>query len=318
MTESNESLVQKAHQPLLSEAELQRLQQILEQAEAWNTRKAYRSDWREFEAFAIEKDFLPVPASAELLLAFIAHLDQLGRRISTIQRKVYAISKAHQLLKAANPVHDPVVKRVLKGLRRKGAHTPPKEAKALRLVHIEKVARQLETLDGPKALRDRALLLLGFLGGFRRSELAGLKWEQVKEDENGFTVEMRVSKTDQEAQKHQVKVFPFRKTAAVCPVRTLRAWKKLNPHLHIFVSIDKHGNIKNKALSGADIYRLVKQYFGNEFSAHSLRAGFVTEAAAKGANYSEIQHQTGHKDVNTVRKYTRFTDAWEGNAVTKM
>ena len=315
---NDEKAIQSSKQTLLTYKETLRIKKILEHSEAWNTRKAYRTDWREFEAFAVEKDYLPVPASPELLLAFIAHLDQLGRKMSTIHRKVYAISKAHQLLEAPNPVLDPTVKRLLKGLRRRSANEPVKEAKALRLKDIEKKAKELAGEEGPKALRDRVMLLLGFLGGFRRSELAGLTWDQLKQDEHGLTIEMRASKTDQEAKAQQVKVFPYRKTADVCPVRSLLVWKEINTSPFIFVSIDKHGNLKDRALSGADIYRIVKQYFGHEFSAHSLRAGFVTEAAAKGANYSEIQQQTGHKDINTVRKYTRFTDAWEGNAVLKM
>jgi len=303
---------------LLSQQEASRIKHILEYSEAWNTRKAYRSDWQEFEAFSISKDILPIPASPELLLAFIAHLDQLGRKMSTIHRKVYAISKAHQLLKAANPVLDPTVKRLLKGLRRRSANVPLKEAKALRLNDIEQIATHLASQKTPQALRDRVLLLMGFWGGFRRSELAALSWDQLKEHKQGMTLQMQNSKTDQEGKIQHVKIFPSRNTADICPIKSIRAWRLLNPHQHIFVSIDRHGNIKNKALSGTDIYRIIKKYFGKEYSAHSLRAGFVTEAAANGANYSEIQQQTGHKDINTIQKYTRFTDAWEGNAVLKI
>ena len=297
----------------LSQFEFARVRELLDKRYADNTKVAYLADFRQFETWVGERQGSVLPCSPETLAAYVVHLESMYK-VSTVHRKVYAIGKAHIDAGFENPVLHKGVKEVLKGLRREKRSEGIKQAPALRLETIRPILKNLHTSTKNKALRDRALILLGFFGAFRRSELVGLKWEDLKEVENGFAVEVKHSKTDQEGEG-MVKAIPYRSEVELCPVRALHALKELSSYEYVFTSITKGDKMKDKPLSSADVSRTVKKYFGEGYSAHSLRSGFITEASVKGNTHSQIMQQSGHKDVKTVQRYTRYTDAWEGNAV---
>lgn len=290
-----------------------RVKELTSKATADNTKRAYLADWNQFTSWCMDTGTDSLPALPGTLAAYVVYLrDTKGFKASTIHRKVSAIRKAHKA--NAHQVDTSSLSELLKGLRREAADlSEAKQAAALRMSDLVEVCEQLSEQGTARAIRDKAVLLVGFIGGFRRSELASLRWEDLKEDEKGFTVLVRKSKTDQEGQG-MVKAIPFRSNYKACPVRALRALKAWNLSGPIFPSITKGDRIQPEGMSAKAIDRIVKRYFGKGYSAHSLRSGFVTEAATKGASHQQIMNQTGHKDVKTVQRYTRFSDVWEANA----
>ena len=146
----------------------------------------------------------------------------------------------------------------------------------------------LDTLDdGLLGCRDRSLLLIGFAGGFRRSEIANLDAEDVNETADGLVIRVRRSKTDPEARGISV-ALPYGSAAATCPVRSYRSWI---------------------AAAGLD---------PAPDAGHSLRAGFATQAFLNGAAEVSIMRQTRHKSLNTLRKYIRDRSLFRDNPAAKL
>jgi integrase len=182
-----------------------------------------------------------------------------------------------------------------------------------------------ELPDDLRGLRDRALLLAGFAGGFRRSELTALRVEDLETTPDGVIVRLGKSKTDQEGQGRAV-ALPYGSDPQTCPVRALREWLEqagltIGP---VFRAIDRHGLVNDKALHPDSIGYLVKRNAGRAgletvaYAGHSLRAGLATQAAMNGASELAIMKQTGHRSLATVRKYIREGTLFRDNAATKL
>ena len=215
-----------------------------------------------------------------------------------------------------------VVSEVWKGIKRmKGtAQHGKKPFLTPDLRHI--IAELPQDLRG---LRDRALLLAGFAGGFRRSELAALQVEDLETSPDGLIVRLGRSKTDQEGQGRPV-ALPYGSDPQTCPVRALRAWLEqasisAGP---LFRAVDRHGLVSSAALHADSVAYLVKRAAGRagletmEYAGHSLRAGLATQAAMNGASELAIMKQTGHRSLATVRKYIREGSLFRDNAATKL
>jgi integrase len=178
---------------------------------------------------------------------------------------------------------------------------------------------------GPLGLRDRALLLLGFAGAFRRSELVALNFEDCVFTRDGLVVTVRRSKTDQEGQGRRVGI-PYGSTPETCPVRTVQDWIaqagiSSGPLLR---SVSRHGQVQPGGLAGIDVARIVKKLAERagldsaKYAGHSLRAGHATTAAIAGASERSIMNQTGHRGVQMVRRYIREGSLWRENSATKL
>jgi integrase len=175
-------------------------------------------------------------------------------------------------------------------------------------------------------IRDRAILLLGFAGAFRRSELVSLDLSDLQEHADGILVTLRRSKTDQ-AGEGDTKAIPFGSDAETCPVRAVRAWITTaaitdGPLLR---PVDRHGNVGASRLSGKAVALAVKRAADRagldptSYAGHSLRAGFVTTAAANGATERAISRQTGHAPGSAVlRAYVRHASAFTDNAASTL
>jgi len=176
-------------------------------------------------------------------------------------------------------------------------------------------------------VRDKAILLLGFVGAFRRSEIVNLQMSDLKEVEKGFEVTVRFSKTDQ-AGEGKRKAVPYGDNLQSCPVTAIRLWlDKLKEagvtEGPLFRSIDQYGHIRIKGLCSASIALIVKrndhiQKRASEFGGHSLRAGFCTQSALNNVPDSIAMKQSGHKDANTYGKYVRLADLWKNNAAGRL
>lgn len=278
-------------------------------AKSENTRRMYTSAWAEFEAFCKAHGGMTLPAQPQMLVDYLTQLADAGQRVSTIQLKLSAISFAHETAKAANPVKDESVRLLMQGIRRKLGTAAQQKAPIVRA----DLVRMVEAVpEGPRGLRDRVILLLGFAGAFRRSELVSLDVEDVRFGTREMIVTLRRSKTDQEGQGTK-KHIPQLKDEALCPVRALRAW--LNAASiesgPLFRSVDRWGHVRGNRLDDKAVVLVVKEcakHAGLEpiqFAGHSLRAGFVTQAASDDTPEWAIQQVTGHKSQTILRRYIR-------------
>jgi integrase len=240
------------------------------------------------------------------------------RKASTLQRRLSAISQAHQAAGHPTPTRDIAVRVVFAGIRR--AHGTAQTGKTpvltadLRLM----VAALPESRLG---VRDRALLLLGFAGAFRRSELVGLDVTDVTVSRDGLVIRLRRSKTDQEGQGRTIGI-PYGSRPMTCPVRALQDWLsysgiKSGP---LFRPLDRHGNMRATRFSDRGVARVVQRAAlaagldPADFAGHSLRAGLATSAAAAGVSERAIMAQTGHKSLPMVRRYIRDGSLFNENA----
>lgn len=286
-------------------------------AKAENTRRAYRADWHSFAGWCEANSGNALPALPETVAVYVAHLADTGHKVSTIERALVAISQAHKAAGEPSPRGSLVVQEVMKGIRRKLGVAPRKKAPLL-AEHLRTIVAALPS--STHGARDRALLLLGFVCGMRRSELAALEVEDVTNAPEGMIVTLRRSKTDQEGQGRKIGV-PFGRSDATCPVRALRTWLELakvdkGP---LFRAVNRWGVIGG-ALDGAEVARVVKRsakLAGLDpalLSGHSLRAGFVTTAAKSGKSERAIMAQTGHKSERIMRGYYRDANLFTENA----
>jgi integrase len=174
-------------------------------------------------------------------------------------------------------------------------------------------------------IRDRALVLLGFAGAFRRSELVGLNVDDCVFSKDGLTVTLRRSKTDQAGTGRKIGI-PYGSNPDTCPVRTVQEWIKqagitAGP---LFCSINRHGRVQPGGLAGIDVARVVKKLTTRagldpaKFAGHSLRAGHATSAAIAGASERSIMNQTGHRSVQMVRRYIREGSLFRENSAGKL
>lgn len=188
-------------------------------AKAPNTIRAYQADWRHFEEWARERGKPALPAAPETLIAYLTDLAQVAK-VSTLERRIAAISQAHQMAGYESPTRTMPVRALMAGIRRSKGVAPKAKAPLL----TEDLRTMLGALpDGPLGLRDRAILLAGFAGGFRRSELVGLDVEDLEFKRAGLVVTLKHSKTDQEGAGRKVGI-PYGSNDETCPVRSLQAW----------------------------------------------------------------------------------------------
>ena len=281
------------------------------------TRRAYAQGWRAFSTWCRAKGLEPMPAHPNTLALYAAELAQAGRKPSTIEKAVSAVVSAHGAAGHISPRTEAVAA-TLSGIRRTHG-TAPREAAPVLSGHLRSMLANLPaTLLGK---RDAALLLVGFVGALRRSELVGLSMRDVVFTPEGLEVTLRRSKTDQEGRSRLV-ALPFSGFPALCPVRVLKAWLEAanieaGP---LFRSVTRHGHIEATALTGRSLSRIVKRagaaagLEGSDFSGHSLRAGFVTQAKLKRKDEASIMRQTDHRSLAMVRKYDRRADLWRDNA----
>jgi len=290
-------------------------------AKAANTRRAYQSDWRAFTTWCDEHGRASLPASPETLILYMSVLAET-RKVATIQRRLSSISVAHQLAGHASPTHDAHVRTVLQGIRRTKGTAPVAKEPVVTAV----LRAMVEALpEGVGGVRDRALLLLGFAGAFRRSELVSLDVADVRETNDGLIVTLRTSKTDQAGAGTQ-KGIPYGSTPHTCPVRALRAWKELAALTEgpLFRPINRHGQVRPRRLTGHAVATIVKRAAKNvglepeHFSGHSLRAGLATAAAQAGVSERVIMQQTGHKSLPVLRRYIRDGSLFRENAAAQV
>ena len=279
-------------------------------ASSENTRRAYRNDLRAFLSWGAT-----LPSRPETVAAYlVAHASLLSP--TPLSRRLGAIGRAHAILDFPNPCRTELIKTTLRGIWRVHGRPQRQVHPALR----EDVLAMLPHMYGTRGLRDRALILVGFAGAFRRSELVALQYEDVTFVKEGMTLTIRRSKTDQLGEGRKIAI-PFARSHA-CPVKALRTWLghagiESGP---LFRFVKKGGVIGTQPLSAQTVAALVKEYarkaglHAANYSGHSLRAGLITSAAKAGVSSWKMREQTGHHSEAMLFRYIRDAQIFEDNA----
>src|ERR1035438_9356029 len=294
-----------------------RASEFIHQSKAANTVRAYRADWAHFEGWCKAHGQTSLPATAETVALYVADL-AATHKPSTITRRISAISQVHQIAGLETPTGSAKVRLVMAGIRRtKGTAQTGKTP-----IMVDDLRRMLAGLPGNLlGVRDRVLLLIGFCGAFRRSELTALDRDAIEITRDGLVVTIRRSKTDQEAEGRKIGI-PYASHLETCPVRSLQDWLEKSGITEgpLFRPINRHGKMAAKRLSGAAVADIVKKYVealgldASHFAGHSLRSGLASSAAAAGASERSIMNQTGHRSEKMVRRYIKDGSLFRENA----
>ena len=287
------------------------LQPYIEAALADRTRQEYRADLRRFLQWGGT-----LPASPDVLATYlVAHASD--HAMATLQRWLVSLGRAHTTQGWPDPTKSELVKTTFKGIRRRHGRPQRQVAPLVR----DDLLALLRTLDEEtvSGRRDRALLLLGFAGALRRSELVGVQLGDLQFSDTGLTIQLRHSKTDQEHRGRPIGI-PFARDPRYCPVQAVRAWQECllrqviptpTAAAPLFRAINRHGQIAEAALTGRAVALIVQSCCRKagldptRYAGHSLRAGFCTAAALAGKPNWQIRKQSGHKTDVMLNRYIR-------------
>lgn len=276
-----------------------------------NTRRAYAADLFHFEVWGGS-----VPSCDVTVAQYLAeHAEILS--VATLARRLATISKAHTAKGLPSPARSELVKATMRGIKRSRGIAQAEAKPLLRddlFLVLERMGSDIQSV------RDRALLLIGFAGGFRRSELVGLDVTDINYLRQGLVIHLRRSKTDQIGKGRKIAI-PFGRTCW-CPVTALEQWQTQAQIVEgpLFRPVNRHGHVLDRRLSGEAVSTIVKGrgvaagLNSEVYSGHSLRAGFVTSAAMAGASTWKIRAQTGHASDEILSRYIRDVDMFNGNA----
>jgi integrase len=276
-------------------------------AQSSATTRSYDADIRHFKQYGGS-----IPATSAMVAEYLANFARI-LAVSTLQHRLIAIHRAHTDVGLASPVMDSLVKRTMQGIRRT-LGTKQRQVAALVKDDLLEMMVYVDRQRPMKAARDKALLLVGFSGAFRRSELVAVRYEDITCFDSGVELMIRRSKTDQEGAGRTV--FIPRARGSRCPVKALANWIALSGIVNgpVFRAINRHDQVVgNTALSPQSVALIVKSCVrivaGDEaaknVAGHSLRAGYCTEAASVGLQPYQIREQTGHKSDVTLARYIR-------------
>jgi integrase len=297
------------------------VREFIRASKAENTLRGYQADWRHFCAWCESRSLHPLPAAAEAVAAYIAECSG-HLKVGSIQRRLNAIAEAHKAVALDSPTHVPIVRNTMKGIRRTNGTAPSQKSPAL----TDEIRTMVEAAgDGAIGARDRALILLGFAGAFRRSELVALDVRDCAFGKDGLTVLLRRSKVDQAGEGRKIGI-PYGSNPETCPVRTMQAWIEMAALTTgpLFRPVNRHGQVQPRRLSGAAVALVIKRLTQRvgldpaQYAGHSLRSGHATAAAIAGASERSIMNQTGHRSVQMVRRYIRDRNLFRDNSAGKL
>lgn len=284
------------------------VKQYLQASLSENTRRAYCNDIEHFLQWGGR-----IPSSPESVASYLAeHANTLS--YATLGRRIVAIGRAHAVKRLPSPVHNDIVKATLQGIRR----TTGRAQRRVTPVLLHDVRAMVKKMTGMRGARDKALLLTGFAGAFRRSELVSICVEDIQFVDEGLVIRLRRGKTDQAGKGRDIAI-PFMR-GKYCPVKAVIEWLAQSGITSgaLFRRVDRYGHVIELGLTPQSVALIVKERAGaigldaRNFSGHSLRAGFVTCAAKGGASTWKICQQTGHQSEAVMQRYIRdshlFTD----------
>jgi site-specific recombinase XerD len=296
----------------LSSIELETLDNIRSSKSA-NTIRAYKSDFNHFVDFCKKNNLKSLPADPKIVSFYITHLS-LNSKVSTLKRRLASISVIHKLKGHYIDIKHPLIIENLMGIQRKKG-VFQKSKNPILVNELREIINIIEknNTNELKKIRDKALILIGFSGGFRRSELVNIDLDDIEFTKEGVKIFIKRSKTDQSGEG-KTKAIPYFKEKSFCPVIFLKQW--------IEISKIQKGLIFN--ISDKMVALLIKRYISKagfdskKYSGHSLRSGFATVAADSGADEKSIMNMTGHKTTQMVRRYIKESNLFKNNPLNKI
>mgnify|MGYP001258766863 CR=1 FL=1 len=297
----------------------------LKSSKANNTLRAYKSDFKDFGAFCVKHGFKSLPSEPKIVSLYITHLSK-NSKISTLRRRLVSISMVHKLKGHYLDTKHPIIVENLMGIRRvKGSIQIGK--KPILINHLKSIINVIDNQNNEeiKKLRDKTLILVGFGGGFRRTELISIDHEDLEFVPEGLKIIIKRSKTDQFGEG-MIKGLPYFDNEIYCPVKNLQKWLEISKIKSgpIFRRFSRGLTLTNKRLTDQSVVLLIKEYLNlagienKNFAGHSLRSGFATVAAESGADERSIMSMTGHKSTQMVRRYIREANIFKNNALSKI
>ena len=297
----------------------------LKSSKANNTLRAYKSDFKDFGAFCAKHGFKSIPTDPKIVSLYLTHLSK-NSKISTLRRRIVSIGMVHKLkghyLDAKHPL---IIENLLGIKRQKGSAQIGK--KPILISHLKSIINVIneQKIDEVKKNRDKTIILIGFGGGFRRTELISIDYDDLEFVPEGVKIIIRRSKTDQFGEG-MVKGLPYFEKEKYCPVINLKNWLKVSKIKSgpIFRRFIKGSNLTDYRLTDQSVALIIKEYLNlagienKNFSGHSLRSGFATVAAGSGADERSIMAMTGHKTSQMVRRYIKEANIFKNNALNKI
>jgi len=297
----------------------------LKSSKANNTLRAYKSDFKDFGFFCAKHGFKSMPTDPKIVSLYLTYLSK-NSKVSTLRRRIVSIGMVHKLkghyLDAKHPV---IIENLLGIKRQKGSAEIGK--KPILISHLKSIINVIneQKIDEVKKHRDKTIILVGFGGGFRRTELISIDYDDVEFVPEGVKIIIRRSKTDQFGEG-MVKGLPYFEKEKYCPVINLKNWLKVSKIKSgpIFRRFVKGSKLTDYRLTDQSVVLIIKEYLNlagienKNFSGHSLRSGFATVAAESGADERSIMAMTGHKTSQMVRRYIREANIFKNNALNKI
>ena len=281
----------------------------LKNSKAINTLRAYQSDFKDFSAFCAKNGLSSIPTEPKIIALYITHLSKTSK-FSTLKRRIASISVIHKLKGHYLDTKHPIIMENLHGIKR----TLGSRQKAKKPILINELKLIIKVIDKEK-IRDKALILIGFAGGFRRSELVNIQYEDIEFVTEGVKILIKRSKTDQSGEG-SIKAIPYFDNQEFCPVIALKNY--INKKFYK-ISEGKIFDISDKSVA-----LIIKRYAekagldSSKYAGHSLRSGFATTAAEFGAEERNIMAMTGHKTTQMVRRYIQEANLFKNNALNKI
>ena len=298
----------------------------LKSSKAINTVRAYKSDFEDFGLFCVKNGFNNLPSEPKVVSLYLTHLSSTEAKISTIKRRLVSIGVIHKIKGYYLDTKHPIIIENLMGIRRRKG-TIQKGKKPILINDLKKLIDVINAENEPdiKKLRNKALLIIGFSGGFRRKEIVSLDIEDIEFVFEGVKITVKRSKTDQYGEG-MVKGIPYFENSLYCPVATLQKWINISKIKKgpLFRRFLKGSILSDSRLTDQSIALIIKSYLAkigidpNNYSGHSLRSGFATSAAEAGAEERSIMSMTGHKSTEMVRRYIKEANLFKNNALNKI
>ena len=298
----------------------------LQNSKANNTVRAYKSDFKDFGIFCAKNGFKSLPSEPKIVSLYLTHLSTKGAKISTLKRRLVSIGVIHKLKgHYLDTKHPAIIENIMGIKRRKGNNQKGK--KPILINDLKKIINVIDqqSKEEIKKLRDRSIILIGFSGGFRRSELVNIDYDDIEFVSEGVKIFIKRSKTDQFGEG-SVKALPYFDNSQYCPVASLQKLiniSKINSG-PLFRRFLKGLKLSEKRLTDQTVALLIKEYLeladidSKNYSGHSLRSGFATSAAESGAEERSIMAMTGHKTTQMVRRYIKEANLFKNNALNKI
>ena len=297
----------------------------LRSSKANNTLRAYKSDFKDFEIFCSRHGLYSLPTEPKIVSLYLTHLSK-NSKISTLRRRLVSISMVHKLKGHYLDTKHPIIVENMMGIRRvKGSFQKGKKPLLISDLKILINSIHEQKFNEIKKLRDKSIFLIGFGGGFRRTELISIDFEDLEFVKEGLKIIIKKSKTDQFGQG-MIKAIPYFTNVDYCPVINLKKWLEISKINNgpIFRRFTKGLVLTNKRLTDQSVVLLMKKYLNiagienKNFAGHSLRSGFATVAADSGADERSIMAMTGHKSTEMVRRYIKEANLFKNNALNKI